>query len=151
MCYPVNHQLLPPLHTEELRDIVPWTMFRHFIHSLIHSLNKVYISRHRIKVLCKTKIIRLQFGHLKAFTNQCYKHSNLHNTDQKWVIIQSQIKSALARWQREMISVLEEFGKIFAQALRVEVKLGCAKAMQNIFSKTNNLSDGIEKGKDAHA
>ena len=50
-----------------------------------------------------------------------------------------------------MISVPEEFGKIFVSELRVEVILESAKAMENIFSKTNNLSDGIKKGKGAHA
>ena len=41
--------------------------------------------------------------------------------------------------------------KDFVWELRVEVKLRCAKAMQNVFSKANHLSDSIKKGKGAHA
>lgn len=37
------------------------------------------------------------------------------------------------------------------QELRVEVKLVCAKVMQNVFSKRNRLNDGIKKGKFGHA
>ena len=54
-----NHQLLPPLHTEELRDTVPGPRLGiSFIHSFIHSTN-VYISRLWVEVLRKTKIIKL--------------------------------------------------------------------------------------------